>query len=59
MYVLDQSIYLFLTSFDDMRVTVAHMANIVDAVEELFIALVVHVLAAGSHHLQRVYKVIS
>ena len=48
-----------MTSFDDMRVTVADMANVVDAVEKLFIALVVHVLTAGSHHLQWIYKVIS
>ena len=46
--------HLFLTSFDHHRVAVADVADIVDAVEVGVVVVVVHVLALGSHNLQRV-----
>ena len=46
--------HLFLTSFDHHRVAMANVADIVDAVEEFLVRLVVHVLTAGSNHFQRI-----
>lgn len=46
-----QNGHLFLAGLHHMIVTVAHVAHVVDAIEELFVHLVEHVLAFGPHNL--------
>lgn len=49
-----QDRHLILASFDNVRMAVTNMADVVDAVQELLVLLVIHILTFGPDNLDRI-----